>query len=744
MPLLFRLDHSIPFFKDNSFWSQASIVMFVFTLYKSVGETIEFACQGMLGTVLAAIVGGMLFLPFPYGVESQGYDDPAVLFGTLMAILAIFTTLLLNLSTLAQIFMLSNFVWHWMKFMDPGVAHGYHSHFMGVQLHSFMWIGLESVKTSCCGCVLAILVTLLPCPILAIRKAKGVSKDMVSIFGDTWETALTMYCSHCANVHEQAKIRHDMQRIQSHIGTFQSHISNSWWEAVFVPKYRRVRFLMTYLDSMATQTVDVFTHVINSCLREDFGETHNQLMEGCREDVQRLIHSAQDLLSLSTELVWKAGVRSADDREGLSRGIKSVNENVATLTTRFNSRKEDMGLEYLDLEMIDDRLHFPCPKCVSKVFDRAVILERKHLNYAVRNSLSTLLCLAIGYFGYSKMIPQLNAEIASTTGVLLSKFIGSSMTANLNRLQGVCLGVVVGELMYALLGWCSAWAWICLSAFLITWVSMTLFAYYNSEVYSTMGCLMAAFGAQQMLRGCSSDVVDPAITYHKVINCVVAIGVMSIVDMSLNLGLPSKAALRSYTEAWTKLQEEIASLFSVEVQHFDFPKDQIIKTVSDAKSLAAEAALEPRFWKEPWRGVTFKVALKSIEEVRLAISCIESQCAPDSEKERWFMRLLSIPAMQETVKPVLEKMQNMDQFIRNLDKKDVTDDELLSLAKHDDTWQRMQTSIGVLVNQAPRADSVLEVASLEEDRAALASFVLSCIYSVMIAMQELQGAILVG
>lgn len=782
VPNLFQLADAIPFFENNPIVSSASIVMFVFTLYKSVGETIEFAGQGMVGAVLAAIAGGLLFLPFPNGVESSNYDDPALLFATLMAILTVFSTLLLNLSTLAQIFMLSNYVWHWMQFVDPTRDKRCEYTFLGVDLHSNVWIGLESVKTSASGCVLAILVTLLPYPFLSIRKAKSVSKDMVSIFGDTWETALAMYGSHSANAHEQSKIRHDLQRIQTHIGTFQSHITNSWWEAVFVPKYRRVRFLMTYLDDMAMQNIDVFTHVINSCLREDFGETHSQLMAGCSEHVQRLIHSAQELLNLSTDLAWEGGVRSTADKEGLSHGMDAVNQNIATLTRCFNARKCDMGLDYLNLEMIDEHVfcfsackcgRLVCDfaevlleedkaargepgakppkrvslvresKCFSKVFDRSVILERKHLNFAARNSLSTLLCLAIGYFGYSKMIKPFNAEIASTTGVLLSKFIGSSMTANLNRLQGVVLGVVIGELMFSLLGWCTPWAWIALSVFLIAWVSVTLFAYFNSEVYSTMGCLMAAYGAQQMLMGCTSEVVQPATTYHKVVNCVVAIGVMSIVDLILNLGLPSKAALRSYTEAWTKLREETTSLFSADVQDSGFPKRQISDAISDAEALAAEAAQEPRFWKNPWRGVAFKAGLKSIHAVRLALSCIESQCAPNSDKERWFMRLLENPAMQHVLEPVIEKMQKMDLFIENIDEKSVTDCELLSHAKQDDTWKRMQGSIGILLHQSLRADSGLEVDSLEEDRAALASFVLSCIYSIMTAMEELQDAILV-
>ena len=42
----------------TKFYNSASVVYFVFTLYKTTGDTIYFACGGLTGTVIAVLIFG--------------------------------------------------------------------------------------------------------------------------------------------------------------------------------------------------------------------------------------------------------------------------------------------------------------------------------------------------------------------------------------------------------------------------------------------------------------------------------------------------------------------------------------------------------------------------------------------------------------------------------------------------------------------------------------------------------------
>merc|ERR1719313_1583550 len=96
--------------------------------------------------------------------------------------------------------------------------------------------------------------------------------------------------------------------------------------------------------------------------------------------------------------------------------------------------------------------------------DPAVLFEKSHLSWVLRNTLSLVLCFWLGYFGWSPgctapgrscFIRPYNANLATLVVVLLSKFVGSTFKSAIDRLTAVVLANVVGQLGYVLFGWCT-------------------------------------------------------------------------------------------------------------------------------------------------------------------------------------------------------------------------------------------------------------------------------------------------
>merc|ERR1719443_2404120 len=130
------------------------------------------------------------------------------------------------------------------------------------------------------------------------------------------------------------------------------------------------------------------------------------------------------------------------------------------------------------------------------------------------------------------MIKSYNSAPAETVCLLLSMFVGSAVTKNMGRVQGVVLGCVFGQLLYALFAWCYWWGYMVIGITVFVWLLSTLFVYYNSADFGYIGCLMAAFGTKYMLQGCSNDVFQPTDTYYTIINTVVGITIMTFCDLT--------------------------------------------------------------------------------------------------------------------------------------------------------------------------------------------------------------------
>jgi len=258
------------------------------------------------------------------------------------------------------------------------------------------------------------------------------------------------------------------------------------------------------------------------------------------------------------------------------------------------------------------------------VFAPSVLQDKSHLQWTVRNATSILVAFAIGYNGVAgKMILNYNPAIASTVCVLLSNFVGSALTKNLSRLQGVVLGIVVGQVGYALLGWCVWWGYISVAFALYSWTLIAVFVYYNSAQYSTVGLLLAVFGSAGLLQGCSEEIFDPRDSFYAIINCTAAIAIMGIVDIMLSPGRASDMARDEYIETFDPLTDAVKLICDSKVKELPPRGGKIMGQINSAAGLGEEAAQEPRYWRTAWPEVMFTRAISCLYTLRFCITSIE-------------------------------------------------------------------------------------------------------------------------
>merc|ERR1712224_396389 len=80
--------------------------------------------------------------------------------------------------------------------------------------------------------------------------------------------------------------------------------------------------------------------------------------------------------------------------------------------------------------------------------------------------------------------------------------MGSSLSRNFGRMQGVVLGTILPHVAYEWLGRCNPIDQTALGGFLFAYTFVALYVYLSSEEYGYIACLVAGFGASTLCQGC--------------------------------------------------------------------------------------------------------------------------------------------------------------------------------------------------------------------------------------------------
>merc|ERR1719265_14017 len=363
-------------------------------------------------------------------------------------------------------------------------------------------------------------------------------------------------------------------------------------------------------------------------------------------------------------------------KEGLENAIAELNRAVLDLTKEFLAAQRKHGLNSLSDDCSGEnvvcsnicafsrlssefaaKLMEPVPAETASwkdgggmlgVFQPSHLTDGMHLNFVLRNWLSICISFWVGYRGVAgKMILPYNAALASTCCVLLSRGVGSAMAKNLNRLQGVVLGTVIGQTAYALLAWCTFWGYASVAVSVLIWATVTLFIYYNSAQFGTVGLLLAVFGISSLLQGCSDEVYNPATSYYGVINTTGGICIMCVVDTIFAPGRASEMAVAAFFAAWEPLVKQADDLFNFDKKRLPPRKGALRGLIAGAKTMGDEAYEEPRHWRAPWPTATYGRAITCLSTLRFTLASLEGgvtkmKASGEAQKEDHFLDVLKM------------------------------------------------------------------------------------------------------
>mmetsp|Transcript_47405 Transcript_47405/g.109722 ORF Transcript_47405/g.109722 Transcript_47405/m.109722 type:complete len:865 (+) Transcript_47405:50-2644(+) len=684
--------------RDRGLVMRFGAAMFLYTVYTNTGSTIGLGWSSVAGTFLSCFNMWLMEGFFPGGY--RGEDQLSLWVMLADTVLFVVLVLSLNLNMNTRIFALSSFVFHAMTFLDPAQDTG---RSVGFAL-DFDSYEIKEIKAATVGCMIATLVTLLPCPLWAHEHAVSTANRLIKVLDGTWRHCSSLMCSSVSDHYTLDKIYKGIRELKADLSTLSLDINDSYWE-LFGRKHAHNRRKCLYhlhgiLSSYHTNICCVFDH----CMEETYGDKHTKFMGLISAHVDSLISETGNLLQTCLAVARHGYFRGAK-RDQLKQGIEQTRAAIVGLTQQFLDAKATLGLEGITKELIDEH-GFCVNLCIyariaadyaqdllqhldgtrtlegppKQQFCHIQYMDSEHIIFSVRNSLTILIALGLCWRKWEQYWPfrEYDAGIACVSAILLSKYMGSAITKSLQRIIGTVVGTVFGQLVYATFAWCHWWGYLSLMMTIFIWVWATVFMYFHIPEWSSVGCLLAVFGVNNMIgtslkvAGCDGieSLQDVHLdSYYDIVNIVAALLLGGIVDAAMMTRNARHLACNEIEKVWRDTLEGIKSILDPSSLEVRVCSTKINQKLQRAKILGQEAKQELNFSEVPWRADEFEAATDSALNLLIMLECLESAASrgvDGSRKDADFLRATQLKNFQGLREFLFESMQEVDEQLKLL------------------------------------------------------------------------------
>jgi len=514
---------------------------------------------------------------------------------------------------------------------DDGYSHNFQIKFAGA---AFGYCVVTLLASS-----ITVIALSLPNPRMAHRSALKEMRIASRQFESLLRCTTAMYTDSSVDTSVSlrgAKIFQD--RLVDSLGGLSAHIDASWWEHFDMGIFADVRAALNKHVVIMKGLLDLTASLHDTLEYGVTGEQHNQFVAEVSKPIGELVEATTDLFQSCLQCMADGSVND-EEAEALQKLVNNVEASVNTLSssTRAAANKfagegwlvqqkalksdweflfllcsvsrlvADLGKSYISRERTAS------VSVISSVRNFNVFsgfTDPGHQDFAIRNSISLLLCWAVGYNGLFSLIPPYTAGIASNASLLMSTAVGSALKKNVGRVQGLVVGTTLGSLIYGgiIANGCDTYLYY-ITGFGTTFLfaSFVFYMFLSTTEYSFVFYLLAGFGSQKFLAKCTGEPsqAEMAGYFESILIAIVCVSILAMVDLAMtpSAGEESAAAATSFAKTLSK-----AILFNM--KDCEIPKNHSKQHLEAGlltiREKASEAEMEPHIFTMPFNGALFK------------------------------------------------------------------------------------------------------------------------------------------
>lgn len=718
--LVFILTEQPPNGDDMSYWRNkfsvvaavgpGTLLLYVYTMYYTVGDTTMLAWQGTIGTIVSSFNIWVAYGFFPDGANTS---DIAYYFGWFNVVFSTLLVNVLNVSVNFRMFFLSYVVYNWMDFLndDPTKAGNYNT---GFRLDNMKGNDIVNCLSAVIGTSLAVVATVIPhfsvsklrilwSPFYALELSHATSQDLMQQLLHTWTNTIDVFCEPDRNYVMQDELGCGIQLMKDRVDQLASTNSSAWWEAAIPKQHRRLDVLKA-LQVHLLECYQRLTDVLHSVGVENFSEVHDAFMPQVKQELLSVIRAGHVLMQRAshaavdgntdpslydgaevTEAIRALSVKFAEKREEAEQGgqqNETLSESNVGLhacafadgAARFAKLCERLSGQRAGQDLFSDRVT-NCKNRMtwSQVFDVSTITDIEKRRFFLNNSLALILSFVIGR-SWTNVTALNNPECASIVSILASSSdVGSAMVKNMARLEGVVLGVAVGKLVHAITSYCTWYGNLMTILSFSVFLASALVIYFDSKTYSYVGLLLAAYGTQMFMSGCSEK-EDPAVDANALwkisVDTIGALALLSIGDFFVEVKKPSEKATEALYQTLSLSAKAIENLAKGDMmwpkEEVKLLSDQVLDSVDVAEACGGHANLEPRFTDAPWKMALFTQAITQTRKIGVVLAAMEWSVSEGNSKE-WsseFLEARKSPEFEKMFRQLLQELNGVKNMVK--------------------------------------------------------------------------------
>jgi hypothetical protein len=710
-------------FNEQGWSMQYVVVIVAFTLYKDLGTTMSLAWYNFFGTVVPIINTLALYAFYPDGTTTDGFYSTTWFIGAADLVIFCGLILALNVPLGVRMFALSWQAYWSMCFLDPADTTSFS---IGFRLITLKGATIGPLAGTIIGVLLSVLVMLRtpfgPC-LSCLRGSLEVAMDLAWQEGQLWKDIIADFTGR----REDSRIvqfRGKVLRLEGKLGTLSGYLGSTWWESFGVGHPGRA---MRNLKELAGKFASMQDYLSEGSLRTlDFGPgpDHEKLLEPVKAKMLSLADKAAQLLYRAARVGAAGGLRGASDRErdALQQGLQAVTEGQRELVDALaKARAQVHGSAFNEGAVPENcmALAFSAYCLQITQYTRfllddvevseasplaafwATLKESCRLNEPhsiARNCIAFFGCFVVGFCGLRGAGPKaqyftiqpLDSTIAGTTAFLMSAEGkgGSALLKNIGRFLGTGGGTLIGAMIFHALVDCTWHGVICgiISMGVLMFFSFNL--YFTSAQYGYVGLLLAAYGGQRLLTPCGATDQTEAWLLQTIANQFLAIVGVTLAEVIIPNTKSSDIAIMSFTGGYTAFLASMRAYMGVLGEGKPSPaKNGASQKLLEAKEKGAEAFIEPRIVRTPWRGELWDRVLDATMHMNHAMNSLASIGAPDDSASPSPFRqaLAASDALAKTGGDLARRAEESFQLAVKI----LTHDDERPLGLPDDTHERL-------------------------------------------------------
>merc|ERR1719146_215477 len=440
------------------------ICLFVFTVNPLMGVAVANGVAGIIGTFWACFHMWVMNGIFPGGMkEGMSPTSGCAIFGWVNFLLFTSIFLFLKCGMGMKMFAMATDIGFMLAFLDPASTVPFSENFT----ISHKGTAVNTLLATCIACFIAPLLNLIPYPFsLASNNMKGNAVSASKGTAKLFSAVINYYNGSEYSVVIESELKHSAD-LRKEIDGPGGAIGAAWFERFDIGVQGTIRALMESHQGLMNSLYDRLRALMIAVSTEDFGDSHNKIMDKIRGSSFAVADSVKKLLIAATEAATDGDISSAEkdtlaglvadakkavkqlavDFDGARRAFKplskdSFGESFFVLTISAYAR---LVIEYAEVLMTNPPqgvgLGAGLSAGISGTFSG--LGDRFNVNFTIKHFVALVICWL-----WSVYVDNMGGGCVITAVFLMSPAVCPDIQVFLNVLNAVIVAVIVGTLVF--------------------------------------------------------------------------------------------------------------------------------------------------------------------------------------------------------------------------------------------------------------------------------------------------------